>query len=73
MTYGEIGTTLNEFLAPRWQKVSEGNTTPGNKVLTRHGLNFDGYFYWISVGALLGFTMLSDLGFILALTYLDSF
>ncbi|KAB2599225.1 hypothetical protein D8674_009496 [Pyrus ussuriensis x Pyrus communis] len=71
MTYGEIGTTLNEFLAPHWQKVSEGNTTLGNKVLTRHGLNFDGYLYWISVGALLGFTMLSDVGFILALTYLD--
>lgn len=39
-------------------------------VLTSHGLNFDGYFYWISLGALLGFIILFDLGFILALTYL---
>ncbi|ONI27828.1 hypothetical protein PRUPE_1G106900 [Prunus persica] len=71
MTYGEIGTALNEFLAPRWQKVSKGNTTLGNEVLTSHGLNFDGSFYWISVGALFGFTVLFDLGFALALTYLN--
>ncbi|XWS08431.1 hypothetical protein CRYUN_Cryun40dG0002000 [Craigia yunnanensis] len=70
MTYGEIGISLNEFLAPRWQKVSQGNTTVGKDVLTSHGLNFDGYFYWISFGALLGFTILFELGFILALIYL---
>ncbi|KAK9288073.1 hypothetical protein L1049_016519 [Liquidambar formosana] len=70
MTYGEIGLSLNEFLAPRWQKVSTGNTTIGRDVLTSHGLNFDGYFYWISLGALLGFMILFDFGFVLALTYL---
>ncbi|XP_059632028.1 pleiotropic drug resistance protein 3-like [Cornus florida] len=69
MTYGEIGVSLNEFLAPRWQKVSVGNTTLGQSVLIRHGLNFDGYFYWISVGALVGFAIFFDLGFVLALTY----
>jgi membrane protein DedA with SNARE-associated domain len=47
-----------------------GNTTMGKGVLTSHGLNFEGYFYWISLGALFGFTILFDLGFILALTYL---
>ncbi|KAL9352179.1 hypothetical protein Peur_054859 [Populus x canadensis] len=70
MTYGEIGITLNEFLAPRWKKMLNGNTTMGKGVLTSHGLNFEGYFYWISLGALFGFTILFDLGFILALTYL---
>ncbi|KAI8565935.1 hypothetical protein RHMOL_Rhmol02G0000500 [Rhododendron molle] len=69
MTYGEIGLSLNEFLAPRWQKAI-GNMTIGQSVLASHGLNFDGYFYWISVGALIGFMILFDLGFILALTYL---
>lgn len=39
-------------------------------LLTSHGLNFDGYFYWVSVGALIGFTVLFDIGFILALTYM---
>ncbi|CAL5346773.1 unnamed protein product [Camellia sinensis] len=70
MTYGEIGVSLNEFLAPRWQKVSTGNTTIGQSVLSSHGLNFGGYFYWISVGALIGFMILFDLAFILTLTYL---
>ncbi|KAM7279762.1 hypothetical protein ACFE04_006896 [Oxalis oulophora] len=70
MSYGEIGISLNEFLAPRWQKLMPGNTTIGMDILTSHGLEFSGYFYWISVGALLGFTLLFDVGFILALTYL---
>ncbi|KAG5237170.1 pleiotropic drug resistance protein [Salix suchowensis] len=69
MTYGEIGISLNEFLSPRWKKMLNGNTTMGDAVLISHGLNFKGYFYWISLGALFGFTILFDLGFILALTY----
>ncbi|KAF3958942.1 hypothetical protein CMV_016199 [Castanea mollissima] len=70
MSYAEIGIALNEFLAPRWQKVSKGNMTIGMEILTTRGLNFDGYFYWISLGALFGFTILFDIGFILALTYI---
>ncbi|KAL9410058.1 hypothetical protein AB3S75_043921 [Citrus x aurantiifolia] len=70
MTYGEIGISLNEFLAPRWQKAIAENTTIGRYTLTSHGLNFESYFYWISVAALIGFMILFDLGFILALTYL---
>ncbi|KAK7273528.1 hypothetical protein RIF29_14583 [Crotalaria pallida] len=70
MSYGEIGITLNEFLDPRWRKIQEGGITVGRKVLINHGLDFHGNFYWISVGALLGFTVLFDFGFILALIYL---
>ncbi|CAJ1940722.1 unnamed protein product [Sphenostylis stenocarpa] len=70
MSYGEIGITLNEFRAPRWQKIQEGNITVGKEVLSTHGLDFDSNFYWISVGALLGFTILFDFGFVLALTYI---
>ncbi|KAK3190018.1 hypothetical protein Dsin_029579 [Dipteronia sinensis] len=47
------------FIIPRWRNI-----------LISHGLNFDGYFYWISFLALIGFTILFDFGFILALTYL---
>ncbi|KAH1088264.1 hypothetical protein AAZX31_07G216300 [Glycine max] len=70
MSYGEIGITLNEFLAPRWQKIQEGNITVGREVLRSHGLDFDSHFYWLSVGALLGFTILFDFGFVLALSYI---
>ncbi|KAH7655213.1 P-loop containing nucleoside triphosphate hydrolase protein [Dioscorea alata] len=69
LTYAEIGLTINEFLAPRWQKISASNTTIGNIVLESHGLNFKSYFYWVSVVALLGFTLLFNVGFILALTF----
>ncbi|RXH80056.1 hypothetical protein DVH24_041203 [Malus domestica] len=56
-TYDLWGNRYNSKRVPRSSLAKEGNTTPGNKVLTRHGLNFDGYFYWISVGALLGTTV----------------
>ncbi|CAL8079445.1 unnamed protein product [Prunus armeniaca] len=71
LTYGEIGMTVNEFQAPRWEQVYS-NTTLGRQVLESRGLNFEGYFYWISVGALLGFTVLFNVGFTLALTLFKS-
>ncbi|XP_043687306.1 pleiotropic drug resistance protein 3-like [Telopea speciosissima] len=69
LTYGEIGITLNEFLAPRWQTMST-NTTLGQQVLQSHGLDFRSYFYWISLAALFGFTILFNVGYVLALTFL---
>ncbi|KAE9602538.1 hypothetical protein Lal_00049481 [Lupinus albus] len=71
LTYGEIGLTVNEFLAPRWKKMS-ANTTLGHQVLQSRGLNFDGYFYWISIGALIGFIILFNAGFTLVLTFSKS-
>ncbi|KAL5059925.1 hypothetical protein RYX36_031529 [Vicia faba] len=70
MSYGEIGITLNEFLAPRWQKIQEGNITVGREVLKSHGLDFDSNFFWISIAALLGFAVVFDILFVVALTYL---
>lgn len=32
------------------------------------GLNFSRYFYWISIGALIGFVMLFNIGFAIGLT-----
>ncbi|KAF5463243.1 hypothetical protein F2P56_019173 [Juglans regia] len=72
ITYGEIGLSLNEFLAPRWQKLTSANTTIGQEILESRGLNFDGYLFWISLGALFGFTIVFNIGYILALSYLKS-
>lgn len=99
LTYAEISTAINEFLAPRWQKVkmsspiehginwllssiqhpqhrfyiffqeSTQNKTIGNQILANHGLYYSWYFYWISVGALLGFIILFYIAFGLALAY----
>ncbi|KAJ4981232.1 hypothetical protein NE237_032069 [Protea cynaroides] len=69
LSYGEIGVTVNEFLAPRWQKMST-NTTIGHQILESHGLNYASYYYWISIGALFGFMILYNVGFVLAVTFL---
>ncbi|KAF3790908.1 Pleiotropic drug resistance protein 3 [Nymphaea thermarum] len=70
LAYAEIGISVNEFLAPRWRKISFGNTTIGQQILLSRGLHFPVYFYWISLGALFGFTILLNLGFTMALTFL---
>ncbi|KAK3229047.1 hypothetical protein Dsin_000928 [Dipteronia sinensis] len=72
ITYGEIGLSVNEFLAPRWQKTLSTNTTIGRATLESRGLNFDGYFFWISLGALFGFALAFNIGFTLALSFLKS-
>ncbi|GAY57256.1 hypothetical protein CUMW_178040 [Citrus unshiu] len=51
VTYGEIGLSLNEFHAPRWQKMLPTNTTIGQEILESRGLNFDGYLFWISLAS----------------------
>ncbi|PIM99606.1 Pleiotropic drug resistance proteins (PDR1-15), ABC superfamily [Handroanthus impetiginosus] len=71
LSYGEIGLSINELLAPRWQKALLGNTTVGHQTLQNRGLNFDKDFFWISVGALFGITMLLNIGFTLALSFLN--
>ncbi|KAL8171785.1 hypothetical protein V2J09_023589 [Rumex salicifolius] len=72
LTYGEIGVSVNEFLAPRWQKAMLPNTTIGRRVLEARGLDFADYYYWISFGALLGFALLANIGYTLALTFLKA-
>ncbi|KAH7850759.1 hypothetical protein Vadar_002572 [Vaccinium darrowii] len=67
--YAEIGASVNEFLAPRWQKVSPSNATIWTAILVEHGLNYSDFFYWISVDALIGFWLVFNIGFTLALTY----
>ncbi|KAI8531791.1 hypothetical protein RHMOL_Rhmol11G0163000 [Rhododendron molle] len=72
LSYGEVGLAVNEFLAPRWQTKLVGNTTIGDETLENRGLQFSGFFFWISLGALLGFAILFNIGFALALTFLNS-
>ncbi|CAK9310037.1 unnamed protein product [Citrullus colocynthis] len=40
ISYGEIGLSVNEFLAPRWKKVQATNTTIGHEVLQSRGLDY---------------------------------
>ncbi|XP_020254968.1 pleiotropic drug resistance protein 3-like isoform X2 [Asparagus officinalis] len=68
LTYAEIGFAVNEFLGPRW-KIPSANRTVGQQVLTSRGLNFSGNFYWISLGALIGYILLFNIAFTLAMTF----
>ncbi|KAL7583190.1 hypothetical protein Lser_V15G44910 [Lactuca serriola] len=72
LSYGEIGLAVNEFLSPRWNKITSTNTTIGLQTLQSRGLDFDGYYFWISLGALFGFALLFNIGFILSLSYLKA-
>ncbi|KAL0927355.1 hypothetical protein M5K25_001518 [Dendrobium thyrsiflorum] len=68
-TYAQIALSLNEFQAPRWQKLSSENMTLGQQILKSQGLDLKKNFYWLSIGALFGFTLLLNIGIALALTY----
>ncbi|XP_037468082.1 ABC transporter G family member 41-like [Triticum dicoccoides] len=68
LSYAEIGLTGNEFLAPRWSEITISGVTLGRRILMDQGLDFSSYFYWISVGALIGFTLLFNVGFAIGLT-----
>ncbi|KAJ0079429.1 hypothetical protein Patl1_24278 [Pistacia atlantica] len=56
------GLSVNEFLAPWWQKVSSHKNTFGS--------SNQGNFEQSSLGALFAFTLLFNIGFILALSFL---
>ncbi|KAG5525525.1 hypothetical protein RHGRI_031986 [Rhododendron griersonianum] len=70
--YGEIGLSVNEFLAPRWQKVSI--YLDANLLLFFFFffcVKVWGYFFWLSVIGLLWLAALFNIGFTLALTFLN--
>ncbi|AQK39261.1 ABC transporter G family member 41 isoform X2 [Zea mays] len=68
LSYAEIGLAETEFLAPRWLKLTASGVTLGRRVLLDRGLNFSVNFYWISIGALIGFIFLCNIGFAIGLT-----
>ncbi|EXB53833.1 Pleiotropic drug resistance protein 3 [Morus notabilis] len=62
---------------PVWLKwgfwMLSTNRTIGQQTLESRGLNFDNkYIHWISLGALFGFTIVFNIGFTLALSFLKA-
>ncbi|RDX73571.1 ABC transporter G family member 39, partial [Mucuna pruriens] len=75
MMYGQNAIVMNEFLDKRWSKP---NTDPrinaptlGKMLLKSRGFFTEEYWFWICIGALIGFSLLFNILFILALTYLN--
>ncbi|KAG8501168.1 hypothetical protein CXB51_003276 [Gossypium anomalum] len=52
-------------------EVQETNSTLGQEILKSHGFDFEDYFFWISIAVLLGFALVWNIGFTLALSFLN--
>ncbi|XAR60104.1 Xenobiotic-transporting ATPase [Bertholletia excelsa] len=72
MMYGQNAICINEFLDHRWSTPYKG-TTVGKTLLKSRGLFTTETWYWICIGALLGFSLLFNVLFTAALTYLNPF
>ncbi|PIN08714.1 Pleiotropic drug resistance proteins (PDR1-15), ABC superfamily [Handroanthus impetiginosus] len=75
MTYGQNAIAINEFLADRWATPNTdtrfSQPTVGKVLLSLRGMFMEEYMYWICVIALFAFSILFNICFIIALTYLD--
>ncbi|XP_014502148.1 ABC transporter G family member 39 [Vigna radiata var. radiata] len=74
MMYAQNALAVNEFLGKSWLHVAPNSTEPlGVKVLKSRGIFPEAYWYWIGVGASIGYMLLFNFLFPLALQYLDPF
>ncbi|XP_030532381.1 pleiotropic drug resistance protein 2 [Rhodamnia argentea] len=75
MMYGQNAIVMNEFLDKRWSKPNLdrriNEPTVGRVLLKSRGFFVEEYWYWICVGALFGFSLLFNILFIAALTWLN--
>ncbi|XP_030957843.1 pleiotropic drug resistance protein 2-like [Quercus lobata] len=72
MMYGQNAIAINEFLDDRWSAtVNTTEGTVGKTLLAQRGLFTEERWYWICVAALAGFSLLFNVLFIAALTFLN--
>ncbi|KAK8551103.1 hypothetical protein V6N12_039768 [Hibiscus sabdariffa] len=75
MMYGQNAIVMNEFLDKRWNtKINDSRyhaTTVGQLLLKSRGFFTEDYWFWICVAALFGFSILFNVLFTVALTYLN--
>ncbi|CAI9267836.1 unnamed protein product [Lactuca saligna] len=73
LMYAQNAVSVNEFLGDTWDKASGNNTNIplGALLLKVRSLFREDYWYWIGIGALLGYTILFNILFTLFLTYLN--
>ncbi|KAG8375511.1 hypothetical protein BUALT_Bualt10G0107400 [Buddleja alternifolia] len=73
MMYAQSAASVNEFLGHSWDKRAGNNTSLslGEMLLKVRSLFPNDHWYWIGIGALLGYTLLFNTLFTLFLTYLN--
>ncbi|XP_008677971.1 ABC transporter G family member 39 isoform X2 [Zea mays] len=71
LMYAQNAIAVNEFLGNSWQvDRAENNDTLGVQILKARGIFVGPKWYWIGVGALLGYIMIFNLLFVLFLDWL---
>ncbi|KAK4782743.1 hypothetical protein SAY86_007117 [Trapa natans] len=75
LMYAQNAIVVNEFLGNSWSQIQNvtKNEALGVEVLKSRGFFTSAYWYWIGVGALVGFVLLFNFGFTMALKYLNPF
>ncbi|KAL3523636.1 hypothetical protein ACH5RR_016470 [Cinchona calisaya] len=77
MMYGQNAIVINEFLDKRWSSpinvTGIAENTVGKVLLRQRGMFVTDSMYWICIVALFAFSLLFNVCFILALTYLNLF
>ncbi|KAE9459463.1 hypothetical protein C3L33_08630, partial [Rhododendron williamsianum] len=74
LMYGQNAISVNEFLGHSWKQVPSYSTESlGVLVLKSRGLFPEAHWYWIGVGALVGYVFLFNGLYTLALAYLSPF
>ncbi|KAL9432590.1 hypothetical protein AB3S75_027592 [Citrus x aurantiifolia] len=74
MMYAQNAIVANEFFGHSWRKfTSNSNETLGVQVLKSRGFFPHAYWYWLGLGATIGFVLLFNIGFTLSLTFLNQF
>ncbi|KAL0427048.1 UNVERIFIED_CONTAM: ABC transporter G family member 32 [Sesamum latifolium] len=73
LMYAQDAASVNEFLGHSWDKASADNSTQslGRALLKARNLFPESYWYWIGVGALVGYTILFNILFTLFLSKLS--
>uniref|UniRef100_A0A453F172 ABC transporter domain-containing protein n=1 Tax=Aegilops tauschii subsp. strangulata TaxID=200361 RepID=A0A453F172_AEGTS len=76
LMYAQNAISVNEFFGHSWDKIlnsTASNETLGVQVLKYRGVFPEAKWYWIGLGAMLGYTLLFNALFTLALTYLKAY
>jgi len=66
LSYAQNAIAVNEFLAPRWKANGLGVT-----ILKSRGIHTAGYWYWVGIGALIGYMILFNILVTFALGYFN--
>ncbi|VFQ84640.1 unnamed protein product [Cuscuta campestris] len=71
LMYAQNAASVNEFRGHSWDKTGDTALPLGKMLMKVRSLYSEDYWYWIGVGALLGYTVLFNILFTLFLTYLN--